>query len=88
MEIWRDWWHDLMLIKGGCKEAITNVDYEIALEKQARGLSLGQIKEFLANLCLLQEEVYKNVNPRLAFESLMLNLPRKTELNKNGITKV
>jgi DNA polymerase-3 subunit delta' len=77
MGIWLDWWRDLMLIKGGCKEAITNVDYEIALEKQARGLSLSQIKGFLANLCLLQEEVSKNVNPRLALESLMLNLPRK-----------
>jgi DNA polymerase-3 subunit delta' len=88
MEIWLDWWRDLMLIKGGCKEAITNVDYEIALEKQARGLSLSEIKGFLANLCLLQEEVSKNVNPRLALESLMLKLPRKTDLNKNGIAKV
>ncbi len=88
MEIWLDWWRDLMLIKGGCKEAITNLDYEIALEKQARALNLSEIKEFLANLCSLQEEVSKNVNPRLALESLMLNLPRKTDLNKNGIAKV
>lgn len=77
IEIWLDWWRDLMLIKGGCKEAIINVDYEIALEEQARGLSLNEIKEFLANLYLLQEEISKNVNPRLALEWLMLNLPRK-----------
>ena len=78
IEIWLDWWRDLMLIKGACKEAIINVDYEIALEEQARGLSLSEIKGFLANLCLLQEEISKNVNPRLALEWLMLNLPRKT----------
>ena len=77
MEIWLDWWRDLMLIKGGCQEAIINVDYEIALEEQARGLSLSEIKGFLANLGLLQEEISKNVNPRLAWEWLMLNLPRK-----------
>ena len=77
IEIWLDWWRDLMLIKGSCKEAIINVDYEIALEEQARGLSLSEIKGFLANLCLLQEEISKNVNPRLALEWLMLNLPRK-----------
>ncbi|MCJ7791524.1 MAG: hypothetical protein MUP49_03800, partial [Dehalococcoidia bacterium] len=77
VEIWLDWWRDLMLIKGGCKEAIINVDCEIALEEQARGLSLSEIKGFLANLCLLQEEISKNVNPRLALEWLMLNLPRK-----------
>jgi len=78
MEVWVDWWRDLMLIKGGCKETVTNVDYETVLEKQAGGLSLSEIKGFLANLCLLQEQISKNVNPRLALESLMLNLPGKT----------
>jgi DNA polymerase-3 subunit delta' len=77
VETWLDWWRDLMLIKGGCQEAIINVDYETALEEQAGGLSLSEIKGFLANLGLLQEEISKNVNPRLALEWLMLNLPRK-----------
>jgi len=76
-EIWLDWWRDLMLIKGGCQEAIINVDYETVLEEQVRGLSLSEIKEFLANLGLLQEAISKNVNPRLALEWLMLNLPRR-----------
>jgi DNA polymerase III subunit delta' len=80
METWLDWWHDLMLIKGGCREAIINADYEVALEKQARALSLSEIKEFLANLCLLQEEITNNVNPRLAMEWLMLSLPRRESL--------
>jgi DNA polymerase-3 subunit delta' len=77
MEIWLDWWRDLMLSKGGCKEAIINVDYEIVLEEQARGLSLSEIQRFLVSLGLLQEVISKNVNPRLALEWLMLNLPRK-----------
>ncbi|MDH4291560.1 MAG: DNA polymerase III subunit delta', partial [Dehalococcoidia bacterium] len=76
-EIWLDWWRDLMLIKGGCQEAIINVDYRTVLEEQARGLSLSEIKEFLANLGLLQEAISKNVNPRLALEWLMLKLPRR-----------
>jgi hypothetical protein len=65
-----------MLIEGGCREAIINVDYRTVLEEQARGLSLSEIKEFLANLGLLQDAISKNVNPRLALEWLMLNLPR------------
>ena len=73
--IWLDWWRDLMLIKGGCKEAIINADYELTLEEQARELSLGEIEDFLGRLCLLQEEMAKNVNPRLALEWLMLSLP-------------
>jgi DNA polymerase-3 subunit delta' len=75
IEIWLDWWRDLMLIKGDCRDAIINVDYERTLEEQAGRLSLSEIEGFLANLCLLQEEISKNVNPRLALEWLMLNLP-------------
>lgn len=73
--IWLDWWRDLMLIKGGCKEAIINADYELTLEEQARELSLGEIEDFLGRLRVLQEEMAKNVNPRLALEWLMLSLP-------------
>jgi DNA polymerase-3 subunit delta' len=80
--IWLDWWRDLMLIKGGCNGAIINIDYEITVEEQAGGLSLSEIKGFLANLCLLEEEISKNVNPRLALEWLMLNLPREKSPKK------
>ncbi len=77
IEIWFDWWRDLMLIKGGCQEAVINVDYRRLLEEQARELSLREITEFLTNLGLLEEAVSKNVNPRLALEWLMLTLPRR-----------
>jgi DNA polymerase-3 subunit delta' len=78
-EIWVDWWRDLMLIKGGCQEAIINVDFKTVLKEQASGLSLSGIKEFLTNLGLLQEAISKNVNPRLALEWLMLSLPRRKD---------
>jgi len=78
IEIWLDLWRDLMLIKSSCQGAIINIDYEMALEEQARGLSLSEIKGFLTNLCLLEERISRNVNPRLALEWLMLNLPGKT----------
>jgi DNA polymerase-3 subunit delta' len=86
-ELWVDWWRDLMLIKGGCQEAIINVDFEAVLKEQARGLSLSQMKEFLANLGLLQDAISKNVNPRLALEWLMLSLPR-SESRKHAIPRV
>ena len=77
IETWLSWWHDLMLIKGGFRKVITNVDYEVALKKQAKELSLNEIKEFTANLCLTVEKISRNVNARLVLESQMLNLPRK-----------
>jgi len=76
MDTWLNWWHDLMLIKGDYKEAITNVDYEVILEKQANEISLKEIKDFTATLCLTEGDISRNVNARLAFESLMLNMPK------------
>lgn len=75
LETWLSWWRDLMLIKGSCKEAISNVDYEVALGRQAKKLSLNKIRDFITFLGLTKEEISRNVNARLAFESLMLNLP-------------
>jgi DNA polymerase-3 subunit delta' len=78
MEDWLDWWRDLMLMKGGCQEAIVNVDYQTVVEEQARGLSLSEIQGVLASLCSLQEGISRNVNPRLALEWLILNLPARS----------
>ena len=73
---WLAWWRDLMLISSGCKSAVISVDYEQALEGEAKSLGLGAIKDFIARLYLAREEVSRNVNPRLAFEALVLDLPR------------
>jgi DNA polymerase-3 subunit delta' len=77
IELWLNWWRDLMLIKGGCQEAIINVDYREILEEQARGLNLSEIKGFLADLDFFQGAISRNVNSRLASEWLMLSLPRR-----------
>ena len=76
-----------MLIKGGCHEAIVNLDFKTVLEEQSKGLSLSQMKEFLTNLGLLQDAISKNVNPRLALEWLMLNLP-SSESPRHAIRRV
>jgi DNA polymerase III subunit delta' len=86
MELWLDWWHDLLLLKGGCREGIINLDYEKSLEEQARRLSLSEIKEVLANLWWLQELILKNANPRLAWEWLMLSLPGRKGSMKSPVT--
>jgi DNA polymerase-3 subunit delta' len=86
-ELWVDWWRDLMLTKSGCHEAIINLDFKTVLDEQSRGLSLGEMKEFLTNLGLLQDAISKNVNPRLALEWLMLNLPR-SESRKHAIPRL
>lgn len=76
IENWIDWWRDLMLIRGSCEEPITNIDYKATLERQAGNLTMREINDFIANLCLVRDQIIKNINPRLLLEWLMLNMPK------------
>ena len=69
------WWRDVLLIKGGKAEFITNIDYQQKLSSQAEGYSMGQIIGFINRLQELGRQMEQNANPRLALEVLMLNMP-------------
>jgi len=76
IEDWINWWRDLMLIRGSCEEFITNLDYKASLEQQASNLTMREINGFIADLCLLKEQLSKNINVRLLLEWVMLNMPK------------
>jgi len=79
LDLWLDWWHDLLLVKVGLSEAVTNIDMSAVITDRARGYSLAQIKNFIDGIQAAGEQLKQNVNPRLALEVLMLNMPRKEE---------
>ena len=74
---WLVWWRDLMLTKCGCKQAITNVDCALEIENWAMALSLLEIKDFIDSLQKSLSQISRNVNLRLVFEVLMLDMPRR-----------
>lgn len=76
MELWLGWWRDLMLVKGGCSGAVINIDYRATFEEWASQFSLAQIRDFIISLQETLEQIYYNVNPRLALEAMMLDMPR------------
>jgi len=76
------WWRDLMLIKGDCRENVVNIDYMEVLEEQAKCISIADIKDYITNLYSTEKQISRNVNARLAFESLMINMPRISILAK------
>lgn len=76
IEDWIDWWRDLMLIRGSCEELITNTDYKATLQRKASNLTMREINGFIADLCLLKEQLSKNINVRLLLEWVMLNMPK------------
>jgi DNA polymerase-3 subunit delta' len=75
--LWRDWWRDLMLVKVGCGDAITNVDRSAQLTGMAAGYTLGQIRAFIENIRAAGEQLQLNANPQLALEVLMLSIPER-----------
>jgi len=77
LDLWLDYWRDLLLIKAGCGDTITNADMLATLVDQARGYSLVQIKSFINSLQAAEEQLRQNANPRLVLEVLMLNIPRR-----------
>ena len=78
LSLWLNWWHDLLLVKGGGGELITNIDQKSILFRQAKNYRLEQIKDFIYNLQTVGVQLSQNANPRLALEVLMLSMPQKT----------
>ena len=82
LDLWLDWWRDLLLVKTGLTQNITNVDRLEGLVEMADGLSLGQIRSFIQSIRVTGDGLRKNANAKLALEVLMLDIP---EAGKHGV---
>ncbi len=74
--LWLRWWRDLMLIKEGVQEFVTNKDQLTELSLQATQLTTGGIVQVIKRLVHTIEALEHNANPRLTLEALMVGLPR------------
>ena len=77
LNFWLDYWRDLLLVKLGCHDIITNVDQLSTLVETARGYTLSRIKDFIESIRLAGEQLRQNANPQLVMEVLMLDMPGK-----------
>jgi DNA polymerase-3 subunit delta' len=77
-----DWWRDVLLTKTGNGEAITNIDREDALKEMAVGCNLAQIRQFIGTVESTMSQLRQNVNPQLALEVLMLNVPERGKVKR------
>ena len=84
--LWLGWWRDLLLVKAGCSDIITNVDRLAALTEMSAGYSLAQIKDFIKSIQEAKEQLRQNANPRLVLEVLMLDMPGKEGRRKENLT--
>lgn len=75
LTLWQDWWRDLMLVLTGCDSAVTNIDYQDKTSEMASRYELRQIEHYLKVLADCRLALSQNVNPRLALEMLMMEIP-------------
>lgn len=77
LDLWLDWWRDLLLVRLGCGDAITNIDRKDRLASLAQGYSLAEIRAFIGSIQAAGEQLRQNANPRLVLEVLMLSIPER-----------
>jgi DNA polymerase-3 subunit delta' len=78
LDLWLNWWRDLLLVKLGCDGAITNIDHQAMLVDLAKGYNLAEVKAFIHSIQVAGEQLRQNANPRLVLEVLMLSIPERS----------
>jgi DNA polymerase-3 subunit delta' len=76
LELWTVWWRDLLLVQGHGSRHLINVDRRGELERLAGQSALPEVWTALNALEETAAQLEANVNARLAWEGLLLRLPR------------
>lgn len=77
LDLWLDWWRDLLLVNVGCGDAVVNVDRLPVLTEMAGRYSLTQVRVFIEDIRSAGEQLRLNANPQLVLEVLMLSIPER-----------
>jgi DNA polymerase-3 subunit delta' len=75
LECWQGWWRDLQLIGQGCPDLVVNIDHLEGLRTIAQRVPQGGVLGFLRALGAARQQLKDQVNPRLVFENLLMQMP-------------
>jgi DNA polymerase III subunit delta' len=81
LEFWAGWWRDILSTGAGTTEGLANIDRRSELEQESKLYSPLEIVAFLHGLEKTREYLKENVDPQLALENLVLDLPRPKALS-------
>ena len=79
LDLWRQWWRDILLCQSGAGEGVNNLDHLQALTEEASRYRRREVAAFLRSIGAAKRQLKDNVNPRLALEAIMLAVPQPTE---------
>jgi DNA polymerase-3 subunit delta' len=75
LAVWESWWRDVLLFGAGADAGAENSDREPQLREEGRLYPASDIVTFLRALTQTREYLQENVDPQLALENLILDLP-------------
>ncbi len=74
LDVLAEWWRDVLLVKVGVPELITNRDREAEIRRAAAGLGVEQVTEAVRQVRRARRLLEQNVHPRLTLDNLVLGL--------------
>jgi DNA polymerase-3 subunit delta' len=75
LDIWLDIWRDVLLLKTGLRDSVSNIDISKQLEKWAECMDISDIRGFIQSIQETKEKLNQNANSKLALEVMMLDIP-------------
>lgn len=75
LELWVNWWRDVLLHQAGCADACNNIDQMARLAAYAQAVEPAAVRAYLQTLQRVETYLHHTVNTRLALEVLALRLP-------------
>jgi len=87
LDLWEEWWRDLLLATAGRPELALNLDRLDKLSEESGEYQLRAVVRFLGALGRARRQLQENVNPVLALEALMLELPARAVRKEAGFSR-
>ena len=75
LSLWLRWWRDMLLTREGDLNYLVNADHQRELLEQSEILDATQIAAFIRRINQTIYAMEANANPKLAMETLMINMP-------------
>jgi hypothetical protein len=75
LKVWLSYWRDVMLTVGNPSVIVSNIDRQESIRNLANKLDLFKAQNIVSSLERLFDLLSRNINPRLAVEVFLLNLP-------------
>jgi DNA polymerase-3 subunit delta' len=75
LELYLLWWRDMVLAANGCLDLTVNADMRDLLKAQSAKIGTTEAERMVRTILQTQEAIEQNVNPRVALEVLMLDIP-------------